>query len=227
MDHSPLIDHSCGFCVEIHGMDTDNNLFKRVIAPETGLKSRYVYEDDTFVVMPTLGAFVEGYVMIVSKEHYDCVGKMSAEDIARLEALMEEITHRIRKVYGMDVICFEHGAVSCANKFGGCLNHAHVHLVPCNASLLEEIRDYDLEVEPLSSLSELQSLGQEGRPYLFFRDTDGEQYLITGDFIVSQFFRQLVTARMGLDQKWDWREHMFLDNVFKTVKGLTQDEANE
>ena len=110
MDHTPLIDHSCGFCVEIHDMDTDNNLFKRVIAPETGLTSRYVYEDDTFVVMPTLGAFVEGYVMIVSKEHHDCVGKMSAEDIAHLEALMEKITHRIREVYGTGVICFEHGA---------------------------------------------------------------------------------------------------------------------
>ena len=227
MEHTPLIDHTCGFCVEICDMDTDNNLFKKVIAPQTGLKSRYVYEDDTFVVMPTLGAFVEGYVMVVSKEHHDCVGKMPSEDIAHLETLMEEITARIRAVYHTDVICFEHGAVSCANKFGGCLNHAHVHLVPCNTSLIEEIRDYDLEVELLTSLADLQALGQEGRPYLFFRDTDGKQYLITGEFIVSQFFRQLVSAHMGLDRKWDWRENLYLDNVLKTVKGLKQDEANK
>lgn len=227
MEHTPFVDLSCGFCVEIHDMDTENNLFKRVISPQTGLMSRYVYEDGTFVVMPTLGAFVEGYVMIVSKEHYDCVGKMPAEDIARLEVLMEEITDRIKRVYGTGVICFEHGAVSCANKFGGCLNHAHVHLVPCASSLIEEIREYDLKVEPLASLAQLRELGNEGRPYLFFRDTGGEQYLITGEFIVSQFFRQLVAARMGLDQKWDWRENLYLDNVFKTVKGLTQDETNQ
>lgn len=227
MNAIDFIDHSCGFCVEINDLDSENNLFKNLIAPQTGLKSRFVYEDDKFVVMPGLGAFVEGYVMIVSKIHYDCIGKMPIEDINEIDHLLTHTKERIKQTYNTNVVCFEHGSVSCANKFGGCLNHAHLHIVPCNVSLINEINQYDLKVSKLSSLSLLHNLGGAEKPYLFFEDVDGEQYIITGEYIASQFFRKLVSNHMGLSDSWDWREDLFLDNVEKTARRLMNDGNQE
>jgi hypothetical protein len=130
-------------------------------------------------------------------------------------------------VYGTDVICFEHGSVSCANRFGGCLNHAHLHILPCNVSLIEEIAEYELEITRLPSLSLLQDQGGAENPYLFFEDVDGERYMITGEYIASQFFRKLAANHAGLALEWDWRENLFLDNVFNTVRRLRQDGVQE
>lgn len=223
MGREDFIDYSCGFCTEINGLDADSNLFNSVISTYTGLSDRYVYEDDRFVVMPTLGAFVEGYVMIVTKTHYDCVGKMPLEEIIAIDRLLGVIKERIKRIYGTEVICFEHGSVSCANKFGGCLNHAHLHILPCNVSLIEEISEYDLKISKLPSLSMLHDQGGAENPYLFFEDVDGERYMITGEYIASQFFRKLVANHMGLSESWDWRENLFLDNILNTVRRLKQD----
>lgn len=227
MEHNDFIDCSCGFCTEINGLNSDTNLFKSVISPHTGLNDRYVYEDDKFVVMPTLGAFVEGYVMIVTKKHYDCVGKMPLEDIIAIDRLLGVMKERVNRIYGTEVICFEHGSVSCANKFGGCLNHAHIHILPCNVSLIEEISGYDLKISKLPSLAVLHDQGGAENPYLFFEDVDGERYIITGEYIASQFFRKLVANHMGLPESWDWRENLFLDNVLNTVRRLRQYGAKE
>lgn len=225
MNPSTFIDPSCGFCVEINDLDADNNLLKSIITPQTGLESRYVYENDEFIVMPTLGAFVEGYVMIVPKTHYDCIGKMPLESIDALAKLSETIKKQVKEAYGTSVICFEHGSVSCANKFGGCLNHAHLHILPCNVSLIEEISEYDLEISLLPNLSVLHDYGSVDNPYLFFEDISGEQYVITGEYIVSQFFRKLVANHIGLSEAWDWRENLFLENVLNTVRRLKQDDS--
>ena len=222
-----FIDHSCGFCVEINDLDAENNLLKNLITPQTGLKSRFIYENDKFVVMACLGSFVEGYVLIVSKIHYDCVGKMPIEDIREMDRLLSVRKKKIKQAYNTSVVCFEHGSVSCVNKFGGCLNHAHVHIVPCNVSLIQEISQYDLQVSKIPSLALLRDQGGADNPYLFFEDVDGEQYMITGEYIASQFFRKLIANHAGLSDSWDWRNNLFLDNVEKTVRRFMEDGIQE
>lgn len=219
------IDETCGFCAEIHSIPSDNNLLLHHITPNTGLTSRVITQTEHFVVIPTLGSFVEGYVMVLSKAHYDCAGQIPADQMAELTQLLEMMKNRIRQCYHTDTVCFEHGSVSCTNRFGGCINHAHIHIVPCPNSLMGEIALYDLQTEKIDSLEDLQGYGQRGEPYLYFEDTDQQKYLITGDNVVSQFFRKLLAQQHGVDEKWDWRTDLCMENVQKTCQRLSEEFA--
>ena len=217
---SELIDETCGFCAEIYGISSDNNLLEHYITPKTGLASRVITRTEHFQVIPTLGAFIEGYVMVVSLEHYDCVGKIPSAYFPELKRLLQEIKDKVRQCYGMDTVCFEHGSVSCTNRFGGCINHAHIHIVPCEESLISQFADYQMEYIKLDVIDELKLFGETGNPYLYFQDTDGQQYAITSDFVISQFFRQLLARSHGVSDQWDWRSNLNLENVAKTYEKM-------
>lgn len=217
---SENFDESCGFCAEIHGIRTENNLLYSIITPQTELESRVLAETEHFIVIPTIGAFVDGYVMIVTKEHYECIGKMPAEAIGELEQLISRIKKCIRETYQMDTVCFEHGGVSCAKRAGGCIVHAHLHLVPCDSPIIDEVRDRGFTADSISGLSSLQKYGKDNLPYLYFEDTDGQKYIVRERFVISQFFRQLLAHHFGLDSQWDWRQHFFLDNMVKIVERM-------
>ena len=215
-----FFDDSCGFCMEINGNDTENNLLKKLITPNTGLNSRIIAESEHFIVMPTIGAFVEGYVMIVSKEHYECIAKMPEQYIYEIEQLIDRIRKYIQKTYIMDAICFEHGSISCRNQAGGCITHAHLHIVPCDVLMIEKVKAYGLNAKTISSFTSLQIYGKKDISYLYFEDINREKYIIEEKVIISQFFRQLMACHVGLSSQWDWRQHFFLDKLKKTIEQM-------
>lgn len=214
------IDETCGFCAEIHNIPSDNNMLLQYITPNTGLQTRILAQTEHFVVIPTLGSFVEGYVMVLSREHFDCVGKIPPEQLPELKALLEAMKKQVKLCYNTDTVCFEHGSVSCTNRFGGCINHAHIHIVPCCNSLVDEIGQYELQTQQIGSIEDLQEYGQRCEPYLYFQDTDDREYLITGDNVVSQFFRKLLAQQHDVAEKWDWRSDLCMDNLQKTCERL-------
>lgn len=220
MDSNHL-NETCGFCAEIYGLDNECNLLKSIITPQTELKSRILTESDHFVVMPTIGAFVEGYVMIVSKEHYECIGKMPEDALHELEQLIIRIKACIRERYNMDVVCFEHGGVSCTKRAGGCIVHAHLHLVPCDVPIIGEVQERGLTAIPIHDLSALQAIGKANSSYLYFEDADGQKYIMKENVVISQFFRQLLAHHFGLGSQWDWRQHFFLDNLVKIMERMS------
>jgi len=221
-----LMDEACGFCAEIHGMDADNNLLTHYITPQAGLTCRTIAQTEHFRVIPTIGAFVEGYVMVVALEHYDCAGKLPAAYYPELKALLQQMKAQIRQVYGMDTVCFEHGSVSCTNRFGGCINHAHIHIVPCPRSLISQLAEYQMTYRKIDSIDGLREFGKTGEPYLFFEDTDQQQYVVSGGFVISQFFRQLLARAHGVPDEWDWRSHLNLEKLAQTYKTLAELPAN-
>ncbi len=213
-----IIDSNCGFCAEYYNMDRDNNLLKTIITPKTGLQNRILYETDSFFVIPTIGAFVKGYVLIVSKNHYDCIGKMPEENLLELNRLQAAIKQLISKKYNCGSVGFEHGSISCSTRLGGCINHAHLHIVPCNDTLIESIAQYDMRATEISSFHDLIELGRNDIPYLFFEDLDCKKYIIEGDVIPSQFFRMIIADYYKCVDKWDWRQFFFLENIVETLK---------
>jgi hypothetical protein len=44
--------------------------------------------------------------------------------------------------------------------------------------------------------------------------------LITGDNVVSQFFRKLLAQQHDVAEKWDWRSDLCMDNLQKTCERL-------
>lgn len=215
-----LFESSCGFCAELNDVDQENNLLRKVIAPKSGIESRVLYETDHFVVMPTLGALVEGYLLIVSKTHYESICQIPEELLLEFNEVVRKIKGVIWSAYQKNVVCFEHGAVSCSNKFGGCIDHAHLHVVPCNETLSGTIQEFGMDLVQIPSWGTLSDVVDKNQPYLYWEDADGSKYIIQGGFIPSQFFRKIIADHYSIAEQWDWRQELNLTNLLETYRTL-------
>ena len=92
---------------------------------------RVVHETPNFFVSAALGSIgIEGYVLLVSKEHFVGTGDMPEELHRELDDLIQHIRGVLNKVYGKDSFFFEHGPRVGRCGWGGCIDYAHVHAVP-------------------------------------------------------------------------------------------------
>ncbi len=90
-------------------------------------KSEYrsaIAENKEFFVKATYGTMdVEGYVLLVPKEHVSCYGAMPKKQYKKFEKARDRLIDAVEKHYGNPVV-FEHG------KTGQTVEHAHLHGIP-------------------------------------------------------------------------------------------------
>lgn len=213
------IDERCPFCSEIHGLESLDGCISTEVTPPNGLRSRIIAETKNFVVAPTLGAFVEGYVLIVAKDHYHSVSQMPISRVKELRALINRVKREIRNVYGTASVCFEHGESLCSRRAGGCISHMHVHVVPCDAPMIERIRQLNMNAIEITSILGLPRHYSQV-PYLYFQDVTNKQFVFSGQVYPSQLFRQILASYYNLGKQWDWRQFQFEDNIIKTIERL-------
>jgi diadenosine tetraphosphate (Ap4A) HIT family hydrolase len=199
MNNQPIHSGDCEFCDEFAGASA--NSFAAHYANE--LKSRIVLKEENFLVLPSLGQIVPGYLLLVPSCHYKALGDMSLEHLTAMEALKTRLANKLRSSYG-EYLFFEHGARTPDS--GGCgISHAHLHLVPFPAEKdpVEELIQRFL-FERVSNLSELKKI-HPGKSYLYYESVHGEKYVFYPEFIPSQFVRRLLAEAVGV-LEWDWRQ---------------------
>ncbi len=77
--------------------------------------------------VPTIGAFVPGYLLIVPTRHTTSLGLLPAAELAGVQQLAERTAAQLRRVYGGLVLGFEYGLnVPGARR----IEHGHLHLLP-------------------------------------------------------------------------------------------------
>jgi diadenosine tetraphosphate (Ap4A) HIT family hydrolase len=84
-------------------------------------------ETDHYIVLADNAPLVEGHLLIVPREHYDCFGAVPAELDDELLALKDRVARFCVGVYRAASF-FEHGV------FGQSVPHAHMHAVPLGQS---------------------------------------------------------------------------------------------
>ena len=77
--------------------------------------NQILFETDNFTVKPSLGSFVEGWLLIVPKKHYISLGSMDDPTLFKeLNSLINKIGEIVQKEYG-DYVIFENGSL-CADR---------------------------------------------------------------------------------------------------------------
>tara|TARA_B100002052_G_scaffold271633_1_gene272672 strand:+ start:1125 stop:2036 length:912 start_codon:yes stop_codon:yes gene_type:complete len=99
------------------------------------LFNRLMASTDNFFVIAAIGAFVPGYVMIISKKLIPSLALIEDDQKNELDWLITTISGTIKKIYKKEMTIFEHGMCAC---IGG-LDRAHLHLMPINKGLSDEI----------------------------------------------------------------------------------------
>lgn len=197
----------CPFCLEIK--DNLNNPTK---------KNRIIKETNSFIVVPTIGAFIDNYLLIIPKKHINCFKELNSIEFLELNDLTNWIKN-INKIYFKSkTIIFEHGSFENNNTSGKSIVHAHLHILPFSKSLLKDIiNNKEITINEIKNLSSLKYFTKDKTDYLYYEDINEKRYIINHQELPSQFLRKVVANSLNITT-WNWREYPYFDKIDKTLR---------
>ncbi|MCI0722878.1 MAG: hypothetical protein L0338_28495 [Acidobacteria bacterium] len=176
-------------------------------------------ESANLAVLPSLGALVEGWLLLVPKQHLISMGAVPDSMVDELHEMKHIACSILQLLYG-EVSVFEHGPSRGNCKVGCSVDHAHLHIVPVQFDLASAVTPFLPEDADWSrgGLAECRSAFHRGEDYLYLEQPIGAGRITTHRALGSQLFRRAIASRVGTPNQFDWREHPELPNVIATIK---------
>ncbi|HTL16784.1 MAG TPA: non-canonical purine NTP pyrophosphatase [Patescibacteria group bacterium] len=206
--------HQCPFCIEIEG--TGQSIFSDMLGER--LASRVLYQDEDFVVMPPLGQFIEGGLLLLSRQHMLSFSWLSPEKYARLERLLNVIRKELTARWGVAPIVFEHGPAPDRSKGVCCVDHAHFNIFPAAVEVRPHLTGR--MNMPIQSLDQMARLRGSEFGYLLVEENDGSMRAYDGHMVPTQLVRRIITSQLGMSQRWHWQDYPGYDELIATYKTL-------
>ncbi len=183
------------------------------------IENTILYESKHFYVVPTVGQFVEGWLLIVSKHHYNSSITLPNQLIIELEKVIDVVVQAVEKEYGQTII-FEHGPSRDCIIEGGCsINHNHIHILPFKQlNKLNKMIDYPYIT--VNSIQEARKIVPINNGYLIWGSGSKINELnlaILQYNIPRQYMRKLIADCSGLSESWDWENHPYVKNIIATI----------
>jgi len=201
--YEPELDFDCLYCKNIL---TDSK--------EKDVWNRPIIESQNFVVIPTLGAFLIGWLLIISKMHYLCIGSLPDSLFPELINLKRKVKYILNQTIG-PTISFEHGPCSSYERAGSCIDHAHLHIVPTKIDLLKDLRK-NFKIKKSDTIRESKKFFLQKRPYILYENVNDNLFYFEVETLPSQYMRRLLAKKLNLYSKYDWRKHSEVKNIIAT-----------
>jgi len=205
---------NCPFCAELQG--NDQTIFSDALGER--LKSRIVYEDEHFVVMPPLGQFVEGGLLLLARSHILSFAYLAPELFERLEKLLIAIEEELHRRWGIWPLVFEHGPAPERTKGLCCVDHAHLNIFPAPVHLHPHLSGR--MSFPVGTLTALARLKAAEFGYLFIQENDRTRRVYDAECVPTQLVRRIICASIGLPERWHWRDYPGVDELVRTYHAL-------
>lgn len=195
-------------------------------------EGRVLHETDNFLVVPTIGQMgIEGYLLVLSKEHKIGVGDVADSQHKELRDVVDHTRSVLQQQYGVPSLVFEHGPRVCGVRGGGCLDHAHLHVVPgvtIAKPLLEELlvgleeADHFFKVERIEGFKRVADIYAARKTSYLYVDDPSKFSLVTevNTHIPSQFLRRIIAEQKKIDV-WDWAVDPDYKTFHRTFDRLT------
>lgn len=207
---------------------TTNHSFRSRYATEAfgdskDLWDTVLFESDNFVALPSVGALLEGWLLVVPRSSAICIGALSRCRQQELITFVRTIVPVMEPEFG-PVAVFEHGPAQPSSAVGCGVDYAHLHLVPTKCDLLSGALTLAPEIrwERVSDISDTTMRFVQGIPYIFVQqpfDT-GAAFIGTAAHIQSQLFRRVIAQHVGRPFHYDWKQDPGLSMIGSTVSIL-------
>jgi ATP adenylyltransferase len=204
----------CPFCAELQG--NEPTIFSEMMRGR--LSSRILYQDEHFVVMPPLGQFIEGGLLLLARSHILSFAYLPAELFDRLERLLEVISQVLQQRWGVAPLIFEHGPAPERTKGVCCVDHAHLNIFPARLYLHPHLSNR--MGFPIGSLAELSQLKRAEFGYLFVQENDGKRRAYDAECVPTQLVRRIISTEIGMPERWHWRDYPGIDQLVQTYHAL-------
>ena len=193
------------------------------LGEQTGTRNRYdnaILETKHFVVLPSLGSLVAGWLLVVPKTPLGRIVDLNREFRQEFEALVSQSIDKVEREFGCAFL-FEHGGnkgskVSCG------VDQAHLHIVPLEFNLLR-LAEQSTQGPRITKDEFVLPYDICGRNEYWYVSDKKRTLAIAATEPKSQWFRKLIAHETGQSQKWDYKEHPFYDQIDKTLKVMGVD----
>ncbi len=176
--------------------------------------NKKIDETKSFIVTPGLGSLVRGYVLIIAKDHVPCMTQFSENILDEYNDVIEKYRLKFKKIYGKYPIVFEHGTPETNSLGANSVAHAHTHIFNHNYNNEKEIIA-NLNMKKIDDIYSIKD-----KNYIYYKNPEGINY-ITYDFKpISQIMRIYVAKDLNIEDKYNWREYPFYENIKNTIKDL-------
>ena len=208
MDNEQLI---CDFCIKF---SNEINLNQR-----HSVFDNVLWENNDFIIVPTRGCIVEGYLLIIPKHHYYGMASLPQDKIADLTKIKNQVRQYLTNHFTAPIF-FEHGPICrTTNRAGSCLDHAHLHCVPVQHDFLKLLRNSH-QLKALDNFEELAMESTMNRSYMYYENQGGLKFVFSDINVPSQYMRRLIAKTIGIPNKWDWAVFPFEKHAQSTIKTL-------
>lgn len=187
---------------------------------------RVVWEDDDWMVFPTVGSFVEDYLLLSPRDHVYSFAQLEVEEREKLPRVVEWLrTLLLQPSLGYShILVAEHGALNCQVKGAQCCDHAHLHFIPLRTEAqMDEIctiygHHSSAPPDLLSDLKHLHNYDEDA--YILMSPAPGVWNVWTSDKgnFRSQFCRWAAAQALGCVDQYNWRSHPNFDKLKRTVE---------
>ncbi len=193
-------------------------LCRGISDPTPNFWDRVLFESRHFVVVASLGALVEGWLLIVPKEHVVSFGAISRDLEGELETLKADISAMVNLIFGGACI-FEHGPAGERRAVGCGVDHAHLHVVPIKFDLAAAVSrlQRDAMSWQRADFAACRIAYQLGNDYLYLEQPIGYGVLYSAGTIGSQVFRKAIASELGFSEQFNWRNYPQFANVRATT----------
>lgn len=183
-----------------------------------------IASNDNFFVIPSVGALVEGWTLIVPRKHVYSMKSFFLDEL--FVEIVDQTLSALQQIYEK-ILIFEHGATHESSLTSCGTAHAHLHLVPLNESLYDDIEKSGWQWNECKA-SEV-SKAPNGVEYLFYseinntqrwKDHVGLMHMLKSP--ISQYFRKLIAKHCNLEEQFDYKFHPFLNNASQTHEQLSR-----
>ena len=205
---------SCPFCAELAG---DSGSVLEQFAGGSP-RDRVVHLSTSFVLVPPLGQFMEGGLLLLSRRHVKSLAFLDTGEVAELEDLVSEAEATLRAAYGASPVFFEHGPGHGRGKSTCCVDHAHLNIFPADVDLRPFLRAFPGHA--VGSLGELAALRDRADDYIFVQHGDGARSIHFSEDFPSQMIRREITRQLGCPDRGHWRDYPGVDELRATYDRL-------
>lgn len=199
----------CAYCRYLAGFPADNE--------------RTVYESENFFVLPTVGQFITGYLLVIPHEHVMSNAELDSQRLEEFKAVLQDVEYLLKLTYNAsNVLVWENGSGNGGiGKAKDSIVHSHVHICPSQytSDKIMEVSGFPFETITLDNLKDYKEYS-----YLLVRSPDHNVWKINNNpnlYIPRQYVRQLVAEEYGLSgESWNWRTHHFSEKMYQTVEDI-------
>jgi hypothetical protein len=168
----------------------------------------------SFVVAPTKGALVPGWLLVVSKRHALCTGAFSDDEFESLASALSIARALIGARFGPATV-FEHGPSAPGTAIGCGIDHAHVHVAALPFSLRAATEDYlgAIRWTSISGIRATRQLHVEGQEYALVAEAGMQACWFAPPQGTRQLLRRVIASRLGMPELFDYERHAHEKNV--------------